>query len=242
VQTDDLNEGLSQNEADDSERRAEERKVALKKYSLISQKEIRDEELKIIEDFEARGVLTHEEAVMAKAFIDKQYFSSLPGKVKDVANSIQSITSSLTGAVSGFREAETVSVTRKYDRQIKAAGTNAKKVAKPEEQKERELNGIRAKYAGKQFAVTVAQAVASAAVSAMEAYKAMAGIPAVGPASGAVAADAAVAYAPLKLPLPESRGTLPGKVITPAVTLPLAPGINPGASSIPTNLSPTGSL
>jgi hypothetical protein len=33
-----------------------------------------------------------------------------------------------------------MSVTRKYDQQIKAAGTNTKKVAKLEEQKKKELN------------------------------------------------------------------------------------------------------
>jgi hypothetical protein len=194
VQTSGLNGGLSQNDADTSDLQAKERKPAREKYGLIYPKEARDKELKIIEDFEARGVLTHEEAAEAKAKVDQAYPDALTWKVKNVSDKIQGVTSGLTGAVSGFREAETMSVTRKYDRQIKAAGTNAKKVAKLEEQKEKELNRIRAKYADKQFVVTVAQAVASTAVSAMEAYKAMAGIPVVGPALGAVAAAAAVAY------------------------------------------------
>jgi hypothetical protein len=138
VQTSGLNRGLSQNEADDSDLKAEERKSAREKYGLISFKEARDEELKILEDFEAQGVLTHEEA--AKAKVDQAYPDALTGKVKNVSDKIQCITSNLTGAISGFQEAETMSVTRKYDQQVKAAGTNAKKVTKIEEQKEKELN------------------------------------------------------------------------------------------------------
>ena len=51
---------------------------------------------------------------------------------------------------------------------------------------------VKKKYADKMFAMNVLQITATTAVTAMEAYKSMAGIPVVGPALGAAAAAAAV--------------------------------------------------
>lgn len=90
-------------------------------------------------------------------------------------------------------EAETVASDAKYDKQIKAAKKAGKDTTKLEEQKEEAQNKIKKKYADMQFASSVLQIGSSTAVAAMEAYKAMAGIPYVGPALGALAAAAAVA-------------------------------------------------
>jgi hypothetical protein len=96
--------------------------------------------------------------------------------------------------MTNFASAEESAVSRKYDKEIAAAEGNSKKQKKLEEKKQKEINAIRAKYADMQFAVTVAQTISSTALAAMEAYKAMAGIPVVGPALGAAAAAAAIAY------------------------------------------------
>lgn len=95
--------------------------------------------------------------------------------------------------VNALQEAEISKVTRKYDKQIKAAKKAGKDTTKLEEEKEEAINQVKKKYADKQFAAAVLQVTASTAVAAMEAYKAMAGIPIVGPALGAVAAAAAIA-------------------------------------------------
>jgi len=87
-----------------------------------------------------------------------------------------------------------MSVERKYNKMIKAAGDNSKRVAQLEEEKERKMHEVRAKYADKQFIITVANVISSTALAAMESFKAMAGIPVVGPALGAAAAAAAVLY------------------------------------------------
>ena len=100
----------------------------------------------------------------------------------------------LSGTMANFQSAEESAVSRKYDKQIAAAEGNSKKQKKLEEQKQKDLNAIRARYADKQFLVTVAQTISSTALAAMESYKAMAGIPVVGPALGAAAAAAAIAY------------------------------------------------
>lgn len=95
--------------------------------------------------------------------------------------------------VSALQDAEVSKVTRQYDKKIKAAKKAGKDTTKLEEEKEEAINQVKKKYADKQFAAAVLQVTASTAVAAMEAYKAMAGIPIVGPALGAIAAAAAVA-------------------------------------------------
>lgn len=95
--------------------------------------------------------------------------------------------------ISSLQDAEVSKVTRKYDKLIATAQKAGKDTTKLEEEKEEAINQVKKKYADKQFAASVLQVTASTAVAAMEAYKAMAGIPIVGPALGAIAAAAAIA-------------------------------------------------
>ena len=100
--------------------------------------------------------------------------------------------SSVSDLMSAMQDSEIYSVERKYDKQIKAAEKAGKDTTKLEEEKEAAVMEVKRKYADKMFAMQVLQVTASTAVAAMEAYKAMAGIPFVGPALGAAAAAAAV--------------------------------------------------
>lgn len=192
-QTENFNQGIAKNETDTANSKTDERKKTLDKYGLTPAKSAMEQAYLVIADFEARGVLTHEEALKAKAKIDQEYLEALTGEVSKANQKIQDITGNLSSAISSFQEAETMSVTRKYDQQIKAAGKNEKKVKKLEEEKEKELAKIKAKYADKQFIVTIASVISSTALAAMQSYSAMAGIPVVGPTLGAVAAAAAIA-------------------------------------------------
>ena len=91
------------------------------------------------------------------------------------------------------QDAELSRVQRKYDKEIAAARKAGKDTTKLEEEKEAAMNAVKKKYADKQFAANVLQVTASTAVAAMNAYSAMASIPIVGPALGAIAAAAAIA-------------------------------------------------
>lgn len=99
---------------------------------------------------------------------------------------------SISDLMSAMQDSEISSVERKYDKQIQAAEKAGKDTTKLEEEKEAAVMEVKRKYADKMFAMQVLQVTASTAVAAMEAYKAMAGIPFVGPALGAAAAAAAV--------------------------------------------------
>lgn len=99
---------------------------------------------------------------------------------------------SVSDLMSAMQDSEVSNVERKYDKQIQAAEKAGKDTTKLEEEKEAAVMEVKRKYADKMFAMQVLQVTASTAVAAMEAYKAMAGIPFVGPALGAAAAAAAV--------------------------------------------------
>lgn len=107
-------------------------------------------------------------------------------------NAIGSLAGSMTQLYSAMQDAELSKVERKYDKEFAAAKKAGKDTTKLEEQKEKEQAEIKKKYADKMFAMQVLQITSSTAVAAMEAYKAMAGIPFVGPALGAAAAAAAI--------------------------------------------------
>ncbi len=105
---------------------------------------------------------------------------------------IASIAGAMTQLYTAMQDAELSKVERKYDKEIAAAKKAGKDTTKLEEQKEKEQAEIKKKYADKMFAMQVLQVTASTAVAAMEAYKAMASIPFVGPALGAAAAAAVI--------------------------------------------------
>lgn len=144
---------------------------AMRDADLISHEEYEKEKTRIQEDQQA----TREEAAQATF---------------DVIGQAAAAASQVIGAL---QDGEIKKVTRQYDKQIKAAKKAGKDTTKLEEEKEEAINQIKKKYADKQFAASVLQVTASTAVAAIEAYKAMAGIPIIGPALGAVAAAAAVA-------------------------------------------------
>ena len=105
---------------------------------------------------------------------------------------VADLAGSFSQLFSALMDGEIQKVESRYDKQIEAAKAAGKDTTKLEEQKEAEINAIKKKYADKQFAAAVLQVTATTAITAMEAYKAMAGIPVVGPALGAAAAAAAI--------------------------------------------------
>lgn len=138
-------------------------------------------------------LITYEEYQGEKTRIAEGQEDARGEKARAVLDTIGQAAAAASQVVSALQDAEISKVTRKYDKQIAAAKKAGKDTTKLEEQKEEEINLVKKKYADKQFAASVLQVTASTAVAAMESYKAMAGIPVVGPVLGAIAAAAAVA-------------------------------------------------
>lgn len=141
-----------------------------------------DADLITYEEYQAEKTRIAEEQEQLRADTSRAAFDVI-GQAASAASQV----------VSALQDAEVSKITRKYDKEIKAAKKAGKDTTKLEEEKEEAINQVKKKYADKQFAASVLQVTASTAVAAMEAYKAMAGIPIVGPALGAIAAAAAIA-------------------------------------------------
>lgn len=138
-------------------------------------------------------LITYEEYQAEKTRIAEEQEQLREDTAKAAFDVIGQAASAASQVVSALQDAEVSKVTRKYDKEIKAAQKAGRDTTKLEEEKEEAINQVKKKYADKQFAASVLQVTASTAVAAMEAYRAMAGIPIVGPALGAIAAAAAIA-------------------------------------------------
>lgn len=109
---------------------------------------------------------------------------------------VESVSASLSSLASWYQTEmnyEVAMVTKRYDAEIEKVGSSTKKGKKLEEQKQKEIAKIKTKYNKKQMVIEIAQATATTAMNAIKAYGAMAQIPIVGPALGAIAAAAAIA-------------------------------------------------
>jgi TP901 family phage tail tape measure protein len=188
-----LNQQATNSTSENETGREKTRETVLSKYGIKDLKSQKEAELAMIQYYEDQKIISEQEADEIRRQIDKKYLDEKIAKFAETNEKIQSFTSDLSTAVSGFQEAETMAVNRKYDQQIKAAGKNSKKVAQLEEQKEKELSKIKAKYADKQFIITIAQVISSTALAAMQSYAALAGVGPIGPILGAAAAAAAIA-------------------------------------------------
>lgn len=93
-------------------------------------------------------------------------------------------------------QAEEAKVTKRYDAEIKAAGANTKKGKQLEEKKQKELAALKAKYNKKAMTIEIAQAVASTAMAAINAYASAAKVNFI---LGPIAAAAATAAGMLQI-------------------------------------------
>lgn len=109
----------------------------------------------------------------------------------------------IMGAASDYMQAcydaESAAVEARYDKEIEAAGGNQKKIKAIEKRKQDELAELKTQYNERAMAIEIAQAVASTAMAAINAYASAAAIPAVGYILGPIAAAAALAAGGLQI-------------------------------------------
>lgn len=175
---------------DKKEGKVKQRESGYKKIDNTSDFEQKNNILQAMYDAD---LITYQEYEEEKTRINEEHEQLREEQAKATLDVIGQAAAAASQVVSALQDAEISKVTRKYDKQIKAAQKAGKDTTKLEEEKEEAINQVKKKYADKQFAASVLQVTATTAVAAMEAYKAMAGIPFIGPALGAIAAAAAVA-------------------------------------------------
>ncbi len=72
--------------------------------------------------------------------------------------------------VQACQDAESAKINKKYDAEIKAAGNNERKKKKIEEKRDAELKKMQAEHENKSYKIQIAQALASTAMAAINAY------------------------------------------------------------------------
>ena len=157
-------------------------------YALDKYKQSLDGQLALLEAFHDAGIISEMEYQDRLSEINKQKEEERAQVRKAALDTFNQLAGSMSQLMNAMQDSEISKIEKRYDAQIKAAQKEGKDTTELEEQKEEAILAVKRKYADKQFALQVLQVTASTAVSAMEAYKAMAGIPVVGPALAAAAA------------------------------------------------------
>jgi TP901 family phage tail tape measure protein len=186
--------GLSKLEAADLDAAEKAEQAQLDALQSIHDAEIASEI-----DFEKLRLRIEEKYRDIRKTKDKEEFEQKVKLAQFAMEQMNTLLSAYSSYVQAGQQAEEAAIEAKYDKQITAAGKSTKKVEKLEKQKEEELAKIRAEYEDKSFAIQIAQALASTATAAINAYASAAAIPIVGPIMAPIAAGVAVAAGMLQV-------------------------------------------
>ena len=149
--------------------------------------------IKELKSMEEQDLMSHKLYLNAKAQADAEYAEKLSQKMELTYSSISTIMSSYSSFANACQDLETAKIEKKYEKEIAAAGNNSAKVAKLENAKEKEIAKAKSKYNKKAMKIEIAQAFASMAMSAINAYSSAAKVPVIGYILAPIAAAAAVA-------------------------------------------------
>lgn len=132
--------------------------------------------------------------------------STLPEKMRTIANMAASAFAVMNAGIKAYtdyanasRDLEVKKVEKSYDAQIEAAGNNEKKRKQLEEQKQKDVAAIKTKYDKRAMVIEMAQAVASTALAAINAYSSAAQVPMIGYILAPIAASMALAAGALQI-------------------------------------------
>ena len=141
----------------------------------------------------------HAAYMQAKGQITSDYLNDLVEKTAVVYNGINGILSASSSYAQACSDLEQAKISKNYEKQIAAAGNNSKKKKKLEEKRDKELAAAKSKANKKAMKIEIAQAIASTAMSAINAYASAAAIPTIGWTLAPIAAGMATAAGMIQL-------------------------------------------
>ena len=141
----------------------------------------------------------HAAYMQAKGKITSDFLNDLIGKTAVVYNGINGILSASSSYAQACSDLEQAKISKNYEKQIAAAGNNSKKKKKLEEKRDKELAAAKSKANKKAMKIEIAQAIASTAMSAINAYSSAAAIPTIGWTLAPIAAGMATAAGMIQL-------------------------------------------
>lgn len=149
--------------------------------------------------------LREEDMISEQAYQDakKQMNQETYKNIAAIAGAAFSSISSMMGAASAYSQAcsdlEVAKIQANYDKQISAAGNNSAKKKRLEAKRDKEISAAKTKANKKAMKIEIAQAVASTAMSAINAYSSASAIPTVGYIIAPIAAGLATAAGMLQI-------------------------------------------
>lgn len=141
----------------------------------------------------------HAAYMQAKGKITSDFLNDLIEKTAVAYNGINGILSASSSYAQACSDLEQAKISKNYEKQIAAAGNNSKKKKKLEEKRDKELAAAKSKANKKAMKIEIAQAIASTAMSAINAYASAAAIPTIGWTLAPVAAGMATAAGMIQL-------------------------------------------
>ena len=141
----------------------------------------------------------HAAYMQAKAQVTSDFLNDMVQKTQVAYNGINSILSAASAYSQACSDLEQAKISKNYEKQIAAAGNNSKKKKRLEEKRDKELAAAKAKANKKAMKIEIAQAIASTAMAAINAYSSAARVPFIGWTLAPIAAGMATAAGLLQI-------------------------------------------
>lgn len=141
----------------------------------------------------------HAAYMQAKAQVTANFLDNIVQQTSAAYNGINNILSSASAYAQACSDLEQAKISKNYEKQIAAAGNNSKKKKKLEEKRDKELAAAKSKANKKSMKIEIAQAIASTAMAAINAYSSAASIPVTGWVMAPIAAGMATAAGMLQI-------------------------------------------
>lgn len=135
----------------------------------------------------------HAAYMQAKAMVTADFLNDMIEKTSAAYNGINNILSAASAYAQACSDLEQAKISKNYEKQIAAAGNNSKKKKKLEEKRDKELAAAKSKANKKAMKIEIAQAIASTAMAAINAYSSAAAIKGTGWLLAPIAAGMATA-------------------------------------------------
>lgn len=141
----------------------------------------------------------HAAYMQAKAHVTANFLDNMVQQTQVAYNGINNILSAASSYAQACSDLEQAKISKNYEKQINAAGNNSKKKKKLEEKRDKELAAAKTKANKKSMKIEIAQAIASTAMAAINAYSSAASIPVTGWVMAPIAAGLATAAGMLQI-------------------------------------------
>ena len=166
---------------------------------FVSQVQNYQNTMEKLKDLYGSDEQNHAAYMQAKAQVTSNFLDGMVQSTQVAYDGINNIMSAASAYSQACSDLEQAKISKNYEKQIAAAGNNSKKKKKLEEKRDKELAAAKTKASKKAMKIEIAQAIASTAMAAINAYSSAAKIPTIGWTLAPIAAGMATAAGMLQI-------------------------------------------